>query len=70
MLNIISINRFYKLLENGEVETIVTKMWHGSEGYLSTISASSMYKCLAAVSGTPESLSFTVGIDFEKKYKF
>lgn len=59
VLTIVSQNRFYKLLENDEVGSIVSKMWMGSKKSHNMIEASTLYRSLQAPVNSDESMFYT-----------
>jgi hypothetical protein len=70
VLTIMSENRFYGLLENDNIETIVTKMWNGPKRNYGIVAASTVYKSFSSPSGSEEAMAFGSKMDMTKPYMF
>ena len=67
-LTIASFNRFYEILEDPDIGSIVSKMWSGNVKNFGIWGASSIVKSCHYAPGTDESLEFLIGIDRTKPY--
>ena len=69
-LTVMSQNRYYKLLENDDIKTIVYKMWNGPKRNHGIISASTLVTSFRNPSGSDEAMNFSRGMDKVKPYMF
>ena len=67
-LTIASFNRFYEILEDPDIGSIVSKLWAGNVKNEGIWAASSIVKSCSNAPGTEESLTFLTGIDKTKPY--
>jgi hypothetical protein len=70
VFTIVSKNRYYSLLEEDDIGTIVSKMWIGSKAHHDVLEASTIYKSVEAPAGSEEALLFMKRIDKSKPYVF
>jgi hypothetical protein len=70
VFTIISQNRFYSLLENDDVGSIVSKLWIGDKKNFGILPASTIVSSYDAPIGSEESLSFMRRMDKTKPYMF
>ena len=70
VLTIISRNRFYELLEDEDVGSIVSKLWVGSKKNYGILGASTIIKAWDAPSASDEALCFMRRMDKSKPYMF
>lgn len=66
----ISQNRFYSLLENSEVASIISKMWIGDKQNYGIIGASTLYRAWNVPGVSEEGLCFFKRMDVSKPYLF
>jgi hypothetical protein len=69
-LTLMSRNEFYRLLEHGEIGTIVSKMWKGSKRNYGVLNASTIVSSTRSQSGSTESRAFRSRMDTTKPYLF
>lgn len=70
VLTIISQNRFYSLLENDDVGSIVSKLWIGDKKNFGILPASTIVSSCESPIGSEESLAFMKRMDKAKPYMF
>jgi hypothetical protein len=66
----ISQNRFYSLLENSEVASIISKMWVGDKQNYGIVGASTLYRAWNVPGVSEEGLCFFKRMDVTKPYLF
>lgn len=70
VLTLCSKNHFYRLLEHGEIGTIVSKMWKGSKRNHGVLNASTIVSSTRTQSGSVESRQFRGRMDKARPYLF
>jgi hypothetical protein len=70
VFTIVSKNRFYSLLEDDDIGTIVSNMWQGSRKHHGLLSASTIYNSYEAPASSEEALGFMKKMNKFKPYVF
>jgi hypothetical protein len=70
VLTILSKNRFYTMLEDNEIGTIVSKMWMGSKRNYGILGGSTVHNSAAALVESDDAMQFSRPIDRSKPYMF